>query len=195
MSTNSSSPPPPSGDVPPSNSPGAPPPSPSSSSVVSSNGGSCTIDKNVPYLETVLKKRTRNGDEMGAGAPSVPPPLRAVVPPAAPATTSAVAALAVVFTCCICNVGFDSEKSLSGHMRVHPDRPWRGIYPPPVFTVEDFADVKELLNDPEEEEEGEDEENEVADGGEEVAAGGGGGDGEGEFGGRRWILPDLNKTP
>ncbi|GMY10271.1 zinc finger protein ZAT9-like [Fagus crenata] len=33
-------------------------------------------------------------------------------------------------TCCICNKDFPSMKSLSGHMRSHPDRDWRGIQPP-----------------------------------------------------------------
>ena len=35
-------------------------------------------------------------------------------------------------TCCICNKDFPSTKSLSGHMRSHPDRDWRGIQPPPI---------------------------------------------------------------
>ncbi|XP_047336666.1 zinc finger protein ZAT2-like [Impatiens glandulifera] len=122
--------------------------------------------------------------DIGAG-PSVPSHPRAAVPPAAPAV---VAAAAITFICCICNLGFDSEKSLSGHMRMHPDRPWRGMYPLPTFSRDDFADVIELLNDPEEEEEVE---NVAAGDGEATTAGGG----EGEFGGRRWILPDLNKTP
>nr|POE98955.1 zinc finger protein zat3 [Quercus suber] len=35
-------------------------------------------------------------------------------------------------TCCICNKDFPSTKSLSGHMRSHPDRDWRGIQPPSI---------------------------------------------------------------
>ncbi|XVF47219.1 hypothetical protein PTKIN_Ptkin03bG0091900 [Pterospermum kingtungense] len=34
-------------------------------------------------------------------------------------------------TCCVCNKGFRSMKSLFGHMRKHPERAWRGIRPPP----------------------------------------------------------------
>ncbi|GMJ00864.1 hypothetical protein HRI_003755600 [Hibiscus trionum] len=34
-------------------------------------------------------------------------------------------------SCCICNKGFRSMKSLFGHMRNHPERSWRGIRPPP----------------------------------------------------------------
>ncbi|XP_022728737.1 uncharacterized protein LOC111284288 [Durio zibethinus] len=34
-------------------------------------------------------------------------------------------------SCCICNKGFRSMKSLFGHMRNHPERGWRGIRPPP----------------------------------------------------------------
>ncbi|KAJ8637064.1 hypothetical protein MRB53_011331 [Persea americana] len=33
-------------------------------------------------------------------------------------------------TCSVCGKDFKSMKSLSGHMRCHPDRGWRGIQPP-----------------------------------------------------------------
>ncbi|XP_047306315.1 uncharacterized protein LOC124909708 [Impatiens glandulifera] len=83
--TNSPSPHP-SGNVPLANSPGAPPPS----TVVSS----IRIETNVPCLEIILRKRTRNGGDMGVG-PSVPPQLSATVPQTAAAAT-------VAFICCIC---------------------------------------------------------------------------------------------
>ncbi|RWR76984.1 zinc finger protein ZAT9-like protein [Cinnamomum micranthum f. kanehirae] len=35
-------------------------------------------------------------------------------------------------TCSVCGKDFKSMKSLSGHMRCHPDRGWRGIQPPTV---------------------------------------------------------------
>ncbi|XP_058113068.1 zinc finger protein ZAT4-like [Magnolia sinica] len=37
------------------------------------------------------------------------------------------------FICSVCEKKFMSMKSLSGHMRCHPDRPWRGIHPPLIF--------------------------------------------------------------
>lgn len=38
------------------------------------------------------------------------------------------------YGCAICDKGFPSMKALSGHMRCHPERPWRGINPPPPTT-------------------------------------------------------------
>eukprot|EP00268_Persea_americana_P052789 TRINITY_DN5936_c0_g1_i2.p1 TRINITY_DN5936_c0_g1~~TRINITY_DN5936_c0_g1_i2.p1 ORF type:complete len:448 (-),score=108.40 TRINITY_DN5936_c0_g1_i2:2522-3865(-) len=35
-------------------------------------------------------------------------------------------------TCPVCRKEFKSMKSLSGHMRCHPERRWRGIQPPPT---------------------------------------------------------------
>ncbi|KAL5972311.1 hypothetical protein ACLOJK_041564 [Asimina triloba] len=35
------------------------------------------------------------------------------------------------FICSVCRKKFTSMKSLSGHMRCHPERNWRGIQPPP----------------------------------------------------------------
>ncbi|EPS68832.1 hypothetical protein M569_05938 [Genlisea aurea] len=42
--------------------------------------------------------------------------------------------------CYVCGRKFLSEKSLSGHMRVHPERQWRGIHPPPPLVNGDFDD-------------------------------------------------------
>lgn len=35
--------------------------------------------------------------------------------------------------CQVCNKRYTSWKALFGHMRSHPDRPWRGVHPPPRF--------------------------------------------------------------
>lgn len=55
------------------------------------------------------------------------------------------------YDCAICDKGFASMKALSGHMRCHPERPWRGINPPPPKTthsdppMEEFVDLTESL--------------------------------------------------
>lgn len=33
--------------------------------------------------------------------------------------------------CCVCHKKFTSMKALYGHMRFHPDRGWKGVFPPP----------------------------------------------------------------
>lgn len=33
-------------------------------------------------------------------------------------------------TCCVCGKSFHSDKALYGHMRLHPDRGWKGVRPP-----------------------------------------------------------------
>ena len=32
----------------------------------------------------------------------------------------------------VCGKRFVSKKALGGHMNQHPERPWRGLYPPPT---------------------------------------------------------------
>lgn len=50
------------------------------------------------------------------------------------------------FQCSVCSRSFRSSKALFGHMRLHPDRGWRGAFPPPSFRAEeDFADVPNLI--------------------------------------------------
>ena len=34
--------------------------------------------------------------------------------------------------CIVCGKTFPSDKALGGHMKVHPERPWRGLIPPPT---------------------------------------------------------------
>lgn len=46
-------------------------------------------------------------------------------------------------TCCICRKNFQTGKALYGHMRVHPNRGWKGIRPP---QRESDKPIKELIN-------------------------------------------------
>ncbi|KAL2501409.1 uncharacterized protein Fot_35257 [Forsythia ovata] len=46
------------------------------------------------------------------------------------------------FQCTICGKPCVLAKALFGHMRSHPDRGWKGAFPPPSFSVEEeFFDV------------------------------------------------------
>ncbi|XP_047321032.1 uncharacterized protein LOC124925104 [Impatiens glandulifera] len=137
--------------------------------------GSYTLQRNVPGMETNLRKRAREGGDPGAGPSTLPPQLRPAPPVLSVDVAPEVPVLAtedgeaVELVCAVCVIRFESDKSLARHMRMHPERPWRAMFPPPR---DEFADVRELLNDPEEEEEEEEEEAE-----------------------RKPNLPDLNKSP
>ncbi|XP_057492430.1 uncharacterized protein LOC130778030 [Actinidia eriantha] len=109
--------------------------------------------------------------------------------------------------CPVCGRCFPSNCSLSGHMKIHPDRGWRGIHPHPVFSRDEFGDI---LGQAEEEmaavvamheaETGGDKEEEevvvaaVGEGREEVAAKKGGDGVDLKEGPLRKLL-DLNRTP
>ncbi|KAF7135950.1 hypothetical protein RHSIM_Rhsim08G0027800 [Rhododendron simsii] len=53
-----------------------------------------------------------------------------------------------MFYCSICDRYFDSDRGLCGHLRTHADRGYRGAFPPPTFTRQEFVDegVEHLLN-------------------------------------------------
>lgn len=45
--------------------------------------------------------------------------------------------------CSLCPNVYQSIRALFGHMRSHPDRGWKGVYPPPAFSAaEEFADLR-----------------------------------------------------
>ena len=49
--------------------------------------------------------------------------------------------------CIVCGKHFYKKKSLGGHLKRHPERPWRGLYPPP--TGESYAcDIVAFLSLP-----------------------------------------------
>ncbi|KAM7529513.1 hypothetical protein LguiB_032923 [Lonicera macranthoides] len=66
-----------------------------------------------------------------------PPPPPPPVPPA-PAGNDHV--------CTICGRVFPTPRGLFGHLRSHPNRAWRGAFPPPVFDQDEFADVPGQVN-------------------------------------------------
>ncbi|KAI8541060.1 hypothetical protein RHMOL_Rhmol08G0033600 [Rhododendron molle] len=98
----------------------------------------------------VQRKRTREGDD-GAG-PSRPvrdaPPPPSPPPPPPPPPAGAVVEGQGMFYCSICDRYFDSDRGLCGHLRTHADRGYRGAFPPPTFTRQEFVDegVEHLLN-------------------------------------------------
>ncbi|GFS35831.1 hypothetical protein Acr_00g0042420 [Actinidia rufa] len=147
------------------------------------------------------KKRSREGEDLGTGPsrpvrenpPSPPPPAPAEVvveehhPP---------------FFCPECPKGFPSDRGLCGHMQTHKDRMWRGAFPPPVFSRDEFYDagVGHLLNPPfggGNEEEGEILADPVAEqGGEEILAAPRAEEAAaGASGEEKTEVPDLNDSP
>ncbi|MCD9560833.1 hypothetical protein HAX54_019639 [Datura stramonium] len=45
--------------------------------------------------------------------------------------------------CSVCGKVFATVKALFGHMNCHPDRGWKGAYPPPVFNrEEEFGNIQ-----------------------------------------------------
>ncbi|KAL0002914.1 hypothetical protein SO802_016695 [Lithocarpus litseifolius] len=48
------------------------------------------------------------------------------------AGTSLFLSLPETWDCIVCGKHFFKKKSLGGHMKRHPERLWRGLYPPPT---------------------------------------------------------------
>lgn len=79
-------------------------------------------------------------------------PLLIATPPAAPANPPPPPPQPEN-TCVVCHKDFHSVKALFGHMNSHPNRGWKGVYPPPTFNREEFADLQAQMQQEEEEEE------------------------------------------
>lgn len=80
------------------------------------------------------RKRTRDQGDVagGSGGERVGPP-----PPPQPAPVPAGGNV-----CPVCRRDdFPSFQSLSGHMKTHPERNWRGVNPPPTFSPDEFGDI------------------------------------------------------
>ncbi|KAI5683979.1 hypothetical protein M9H77_05207 [Catharanthus roseus] len=61
------------------------------------------------------------------------------------------------FKCNLCNKEFGSNKKFFGHMRTHTDRNWKGAFPPPTFSRQEFTDTGLLNPEKGEEDQGEQE--------------------------------------
>lgn len=79
------------------------------------------------------QQRPQQQQEQQNLPPPPPPPL-----PPAPAGNGHV--------CTICGRVFPTPRGLFGHLRSHPNRGWRGAFPPPVFDQDEFADVPGRAN-------------------------------------------------
>ncbi|XP_009766700.1 uncharacterized protein [Nicotiana sylvestris] len=77
-------------------------------------------------------------------------PLLIAPPPAAPAYPAPPPQ--PENTCVVCHKDFHSIKALFGHMNSHPNRGWKGAYPPPTFNREEFADLHAQMQQQEEQE-------------------------------------------
>ncbi|VFQ88211.1 unnamed protein product [Cuscuta campestris] len=53
--------------------------------------------------------------------------------------------------CDTCGAVYPTEKAMFGHLRSHKERLWRGAYCPPSFSMDEFAEYRELLVKSEEE--------------------------------------------
>ncbi|CAI9768941.1 unnamed protein product [Fraxinus pennsylvanica] len=86
--------------------------------------------------------------EVGIGNPIIRKRVRDGEPGAGPAgNQGAQADVGNPFQCGVCGKQFHSAKALFGHMRKHPDRGWKGAFPPPTFRAEEeFVDVPGHLN-------------------------------------------------
>ncbi|CAI9768994.1 unnamed protein product [Fraxinus pennsylvanica] len=85
---------------------------------------------------------------VGIGNPIIRKRVREGEPGAGPAgNQGGQADVGNPFQCRVCGKQFQSAKALFGHMRQHPDRGWKGAFPPPTFRAEEeFADVAGHLN-------------------------------------------------
>ncbi|XP_022869396.1 uncharacterized protein LOC111388817 [Olea europaea var. sylvestris] len=135
-----------------------------------SGGGGGYAAGGVRIGNPMIRKRVREGNQGGRGDGGNP------------------------FQCSVCGKQFQSAKALFGHMRQHPDRGWKGAFPPPTFRAEEeFADFPGHLNpgraaaDVEQEAQAGEEAMEVQEGREE--------EGDGATGLQKYKLPDLNYEP
>ncbi|GFS39391.1 hypothetical protein Acr_00g0062690 [Actinidia rufa] len=99
------------------------------------------------------EEKNQEGEDLGAGPSRTvienpPSPLPPPPPPAAAEVE--VEEHHPLFFCPECPKGFPSDRGLCGHMRTHKERPWRGAFPPPMFSRDEFYDagVGHLLNPP-----------------------------------------------
>ncbi|KAK4583737.1 hypothetical protein RGQ29_021742 [Quercus rubra] len=79
------------------------------------------------------KKQGGQGDELGAISSGVHKPKRKVELVDPPTLRDPV--------CIVCSKQFGSWKAVFGHMRSHPGRHWRGVFPPPTGIWDPLRDI------------------------------------------------------
>ena len=83
------------------------------------------------------KKQGGQGDELGAISSGVHKPKRKVELVDPPTLRDPV--------CIVCSKQFGSWKAVFGHMRSHPGRHWRGVFPPPTGIWDPLRDMTKKL--------------------------------------------------
>ncbi|XP_052197149.1 uncharacterized protein LOC127804331 [Diospyros lotus] len=119
--------------------------------------GSGTAPPEVPVTDLPAAVQT-GGEGSSTAASGSGPSEPAPPPPPPPPPAAAQAAGGGPYVCHLCNppTAFDNDRAMAGHMRRHRDRAWRGSFPPPVFSRQEFMGddiARGLLNAPIQEQE------------------------------------------
>ncbi|XP_023904411.1 uncharacterized protein LOC112016133 [Quercus suber] len=90
--------------------------------------------------EGFSEKQGGQGDELGAISSGVHKPKRMVELVDPPTLRDPV--------CIVCSKQFGSWKAVFGHMRSHPGRHWRGVFPPPTGIWDPLRDIDQKASGP-----------------------------------------------
>lgn len=86
------------------------------------------------------KKQRGQRDELGATSSGVHKPKRKVELVDPPTLRDPI--------CIVCSKQFGSWKAVFGHMRSHPGRHWRGVFPPPTGIWDPLRDIDQKASGP-----------------------------------------------